>query len=247
MKYCLDTHIHTMASGHAYSTLLEYVDRAKKIGLELIGITDHAPMMPGASNIFQISNQVVIPRVIDGVKVLRGVEANIIDFDGKIDVEKRYLERLDIVIASFHDVCLTPSTVEENTKAFLGAIKNPYVDIIGHLGNPKIPVDYEKIVKACKEYDTIIEINNSSFKSGSREGSEKNCNFIAELCAIYDVKVIMGSDSHIVFTLGEFENSIKTIEKSGISDENVMNTSVEKLINYLNKKGKPISMEEFNE
>ena len=156
MRYCLDTHIHTMASGHAYSTLLEYVSRAKDIGLDLIAITDHAPMMPGASNIFQIANQSVIPRIIDGVKVLRGVEANIIDFDGRIDVEEKYLERLDIVIASFHDVCLKPSNVSENTKAFLGAIRNPYVDVIGHLGNPKIPVDYELIVKECVKYNTII-------------------------------------------------------------------------------------------
>ncbi|BEP28104.1 phosphatase [Helicovermis profundi] len=247
MKYCLDTHVHTMASGHAYSTLLEYVKRAKEIELDLIAITDHAPKMPGSSNIFQIANQTIIPRVIEGVKVLRGVEANIIDFDGKIDVEEKYLKRLDLVIASFHDVCLVPSTVEKNTNAFLGAIENPYVDVIGHLGNPKIPVDYETIVKACVKHNKIIEINNSSFKSESRKGSDANCNVIAHLCEIYGAKIIAGSDSHIIFTLGEFDEAIKVIENANIKEDNIMNSSVEKFINYLNKKGKPVSMEDFNE
>lgn len=248
MRYILDTHVHTIPSGHAYSTIHDYIKVAKERNLEMIGITDHGPSMPGASNVFHIANQIVFPRVIEGIKVLRGAEVNIIDFDGSIDIqEERFLEGLDVVIASFHDVCLTPGTVEENTRAFINVIKNKYVDIIGHPGNPKIPIDYEKFVDACKEYDVIVEINNSSFNKGSRIGSEENCVRIAKLCAEKGVKVIAGSDSHISYTLGLFPHSMRVIEEAGILEENIMNLSVERFINYLNKKGKLVSMEDFCE
>ena len=48
MKFVLDAHTHTIASGHAYSTLLENVNYAAEKGLELVGITDHAPAMEGS-------------------------------------------------------------------------------------------------------------------------------------------------------------------------------------------------------
>ncbi len=52
MKLLLDTHIHTLASGHAYSTLAEYVEMAREKGLELIAQTDHGPAMPGGPMLF---------------------------------------------------------------------------------------------------------------------------------------------------------------------------------------------------
>ena len=168
MKYVLDTHVHTIPSGHAYSTIHDYIKVAKERNIELIGITDHVPAMPGASNVFHLANQVVIPRVIEGIKVLRGAEVNIIDFAGSIDIEEeRFLKNLDVVIGSFHDVCLVPGTVEENTNAFVNAMKNKYIDIIGHPGNPRIPIDYVKFVDACKEHNVIVEINNSSFNANT--------------------------------------------------------------------------------
>lgn len=248
MNYILDTHVHTIPSGHAYSTIHDYIKVAQERKIELIAITDHGPAMPGASNVFHIANQVVYPRVIEGVKVLRGAEVNIIDFDGSIDiVEERFLKNLDLVIGSFHDVCLLPGSVEENTRAFINAMKNKYIDVIGHPGNPKIPIDYVQFVDACKEHNIIVEINNSSFNEGSRIGSEENCKTIAKLCAEKGVKVIAGSDSHISYTLGLFPNSMKVIEEAGIPEENIMNLSVERLVNHLNQKGKAISMEDFCE
>ncbi|MGB3368074.1 MAG: phosphatase [Acidaminobacteraceae bacterium] len=249
MKFVLDTHVHTIPSGHAYSTIHDYIKVAKERNLELIGITDHGPAMPGASNVFHLANQVVFPRVIEGIKVLRGAEVNIIDFAGSIDIkEERFLNNLDVVIASFHDVCLVPGTIEENTAAFINAMEsNKYIDIIGHPGNPKVPIDYVAFVDACKKHDIIVEINNSSFSKGSRIGSEENCITIAKLCADKGVKVIAGSDSHISYSLGQFSHSMRVIKEAKIPEGNIMNLSVERFVNYLNKKGKPISMEEFCE
>ncbi len=47
MKYLVDTHTHTIVSGHAYTTFLENVEEASNIGLKVLGTTDHGPSMPG--------------------------------------------------------------------------------------------------------------------------------------------------------------------------------------------------------
>ena len=47
MKLIADTHTHTTASTHAYSTLQEMVHAAAEKGLFAIGITDHGYSMPG--------------------------------------------------------------------------------------------------------------------------------------------------------------------------------------------------------
>ena len=62
MQYVLDTHTHTIASGHAYSTISEMAQAAADKGLELLAITEHAPMMPGSCQQIYFSNLVVVPR-----------------------------------------------------------------------------------------------------------------------------------------------------------------------------------------
>ena len=62
MKYLLDSHTHTIASGHAYCTLLEMVRAAASRGLELLCITDHAPAMEGTTCRDYFANLRVIDR-----------------------------------------------------------------------------------------------------------------------------------------------------------------------------------------
>ncbi len=239
MKYVLDVHVHTVSSGHAYSTVMDYVKEAKIKGLELIGLSDHGPTMPGASNIFHIGNQIVIPEIVEGIRVLKGAEANVIDFDGSIDIEERYLEKLDFVIASIHDVCITPGSERDNTKMMIEMMKTqPFVDIIGHAGNPKVMIDLKEFVLAAGEYNKIIEINNSSFSNMSRHGSKERCETIAAYAKAFGVKVIAGSDSHFHTALGSLEISQKTIEAAGILDDYIMNISAEKFIADLKERRK---------
>ena len=47
MRIELDTHTHTLASGHAYSTIAEMIDAAAQKGLKLVGLAEHAPAWPG--------------------------------------------------------------------------------------------------------------------------------------------------------------------------------------------------------
>jgi len=240
MRYVLDTHTHTIASGHAYSTVHDYIEAAKRKGLELVAFTDHGPAMPGGPNIFHIGNQRVIPREIDGIEILRGVEANIIDFNGNIDIPEVYLERLDIVLASLHDVCIEPGTREENTRAFIKVMENEYVDIVAHPGNPRFPINIDEFVLAAKRNNKIIEINNSTFTNPGRSGSRENCIMIARKAKEHGVFVVAGSDAHISFDVGNFIKSVEVFNLVEMPEELIMNTSKEKLKNYLKAKGKEL-------
>ncbi len=241
MKFLLDTHCHTISSGHAYSTIAEIAEAAGEKGLKLIAMTDHGPAMPGGPHIFHIGNLRVIPDYIKGVRVLKGVEANIMDFEGRLDVPDSYLKRLEIVIAGFHDVCIAPGSVEENTRALVAAMHNPYVDIIAHPGNPYYPIDIDRLIQCVYDTGKLIEINNSSF-IGSRKGSEENCREIAAKAREKGIMLTAGSDCHICYDVGRFDKVEKIFREVDMPEELIINTDPQKLIDYLNKNGKKVSM-----
>lgn len=241
LKFLVDTHCHTISSGHAYSTITENAETAAEKGLKLIAMTDHGPAMPGGPHIFHIGNQKIIPDYIKGIRVLKGVEANIMDFGGGLDLPDKYLRNLEIVIASFHDVCIAPGSVEENTSALVAAMRNPYVDIIAHPGNPYYPIDIDRLIRCAYDTGTLIEINNSSF-IGSRLGSADNCRRIAAKAKEKGVLLTAGSDSHICYDVGKFNKIEEVFKEIGMPEELIINTDPQKFIDYLNKRGRKVSM-----
>jgi len=238
LKFVLDLHNHTFASGHAYSTIEEIAKQAKEKGLEMIGITDHGPFMPGVLSPSFTSNLIILPEVIYGVEVLRGVEANILDQDGNLDVPERRLRRLDVIIAGLHDVVTEPWDMIGNTKALLNAMENDLVDIISHPGNPAFPIDYEAVVLQAKKTNTLLEVNDGSFRSRSRVGSYKSCYEIVRLCIKHEVPIIVGSDSHFSFDVGHFDNATKLLKDINMPNELIINLSTENIKEYLQKKGR---------
>lgn len=236
MKFVLDAHTHTIASGHAYSTLLENVNYAAEKGLELVGITDHAPAMEGSFGSAYFINFGVIPREINGVKVRMGVELNIIDYDGNVDLPDFYLERMDYAIASLHPPCIPFGTLEQNMNAIFKVMENKYVKILGHPGDPRYPIDCEALVKKSAETGTLIEINNASLvPNGFRGGSEKYIFDILKLCKKMEVPVIAASDAHFCTHIGDFTYVEKMFEQAEFPEELVVNRSVEKFEKYITK------------
>ena len=233
MNAIIDLHCHTIASGHAYSTLKENIDEAKLKGLKYVGVSDHAPNMPGSTHPFYFGNLGVIKEEINGVKVLKGIEANIMDFDGNIDIPSDVVGKLDYVIASFHPPCINPGNIHENTKAILNVMENEEVKIIGHLDDSRYPVDYDKVVVKAKETKTLLEINNSSLRPNSfRVGAIENAKVLLNLCKKHDVKVILGSDAHIYYQVGSFENCTKILEEVNFPGNLVVNFNEEYIKEY---------------
>ncbi|MBP7176428.1 MAG: phosphatase [Thermoclostridium sp.] len=240
MQYTVDLHTHTLASGHAYSTLQENIRHASEIGVKLVAVTDHGVTVQGGPNILHFYNLKVIPRVMYGVEVLRGVEANIMDYNGRLDIEQKWLKKLDVVIASYHEICIAPSTRQEHTRGLLAVMDNDDVDIIGHSGNPMYEIDIEQFVAKAKQKNKLIEINNSSLYT-SRRGSESNCLAIAKEAARQRARIIMGSDAHISFDVGNLAKAYELVQKAGISEDLIMNTP-ERIKAYLFDKGKALDM-----
>ncbi len=236
MKYVVDTHTHTIDSGHAYSTWLENIKWASENGVKVLATTEHGPAMPGGPHIFFFNNLKVLPREMYDVIHLRGCEANIVDFEGNIDIPMETQNKLDLIIASLHDVVIESGTEEQNTDALLNVMENPKVDILGHIGNPQFPICIEKVIKKAKEKNKIIEVNNSSFRS--RPGSEKNCKKVIELCKKYEVNIIVSSDSHVCTQIGKFDVAHELLQEISFPEELIMNTNKDKIINYLVKKNK---------
>lgn len=246
MKYPIDVHTHTVMSGHAYSTLLENVKYASEIGLKILGNADHGPNLLNGPDVSYFNNYTVLPRKIYGVTVLYGCEANIIDYEGQVDLPEKTQKKMDIIIASAHRQTLKCGTKEENTQAYLNVMDNPNIDILGHIGHPLFPIHPEEIVKKAKEKNILIEINNSSFLY-SRSKGEQNCIDVIELCKSYEAKIIMNSDAHICFAIGNFDESIKRIQQANMPEALIINNTPRAFINHLQSKGKVLDVdpEEF--
>jgi putative hydrolase len=235
VEFVADLHVHTVASGHAFSTVLEIARVAADKGLAMIALTDHGPAMPGGPYAYHFSNQVAIPDIIYGVRVLKGIEANVMDREGTLDLDESRLAKLDIVLAGLHTLCAPYGSVQENTAMMIKAIQNVWVDVIVHPGNPEYPVDEAAVVKAAAEHDVALEINNSSL-TVSRRGSWPHCDHIAGLAKTYGCKILVGSDSHFALSVGDFGAAEELLQRNGISTDQVLNTSVERILEHLERR-----------
>jgi len=233
MNIIADMHTHTVASGHAYSTVNEMAREAALKGLEALAFTDHGPALPGGPHLYHFGALRFIPSRICGVRILRGVEANIIALDGSVDMPDAYLAKLDFAIAGFHEGCgFDDQGIDLNSEAVVRAMANPGVKAIAHAGNPAFPVDFEKLVEAALRTGTALEINNSSFFM-SRKGSRPNCEHLARLIARSGALVVVGSDAHIAQGVGEFDEAVAVLEQVRVSREQVVNSSFERLMAFL--------------
>ncbi len=233
MKIKADLHTHSIASGHAYSTIAEMALAAKKKGLKLLGLTDHGPAMPDGPHEYYFYNLKALPEKIHGVRILKGIEANIISKDGKLDLETALLASYEVVIASAH-IIASPENLskKETTKMYLEAMANPHVDIIGHLENPQFDLDFKEVVGAAKETNTLIEINNASFGI-ARHGSYNNCIEIMKLIKENNQPTVVNSDAHAAYRIGEVDKALKTALEVGIKREQILNLDHKKVAEFL--------------
>ena len=237
MKLRMDTHTHSVASGHAYSTVDENLRWAAVHGLELIALTDHAPGMKDTTGHAYFANLHVLPKELHGVKLLRGIELNIMDFDGNVDMDEKVLSRLDLAIASLHMPCIKPGSRKENTQALLKVMENPYVDIIGHPGDPRYDIDYKAVFRQAKETGTLLEINNASLiPGGFRDGSQENVKEILRMSMEEGIPVVLGSDAHFYTGIGDFSHALALLKEVGFPEELVLNTDPVRFLSCLKRR-----------
>lgn len=231
MNITCDCHCHTVASGHAYSTVGEYMAEAARKGLELVCVTDHGPQLPGAPHLWHFQNLRVLPRLWGPVELWRGVEANIVDLDGTLDLADADLEALDLVVASFHTPFFGPSiTRSQLTAAARRVLENPRVTILGHPDDDRLPLDHDELARVAAATGTWLEVNNSSLvPGGHRRGARENYLRLLEACVNHGAAIVLDSDAHVHLDVGRCDQSLELLESVGFPEELVVNTSAARL------------------
>ena len=172
MKVTADYHTHSRYSKiyHAKGTIFQMAEKAKALGLSEIAITDHGP-----KHIFFGINRKKIDKAKQetrdaskkyGIKVLMGVEANLIGQDGQIDLTEDEIKKLDILVVGYHKATITnfvkyfdkknrntPEQIEKNTQAYINAVNRYPIDIISHL-NEYLRVDTARVAQDCAKTNT---------------------------------------------------------------------------------------------
>ena len=241
----IDTHTHTIASGHAFSTLLENAAYAKKNGLKGLVLTEHSPSMPCGPVYFYPDVYPTLPRELEGVKAYYGMELDILDCEGTLGLKDKYFRYLEFAIASFHRPVLEPLGEKEATRAALAALRSPYVDMLGHPGNPSYPVDIEAVVLETKRLGKLVEINNHS--PVARKGSRERCLEFLRLCKRHEVPVALSSDAHFAGNVGRVERTLEQLAEADFPEELVINATLERFEAYLQQRKERIASSVFKD
>ena len=238
MTFKLDIHTHTIASGHAYSTLQEMAKAASEKGLQILGITDHASSVPGAPEPVYFRNTHVIPRTMYGVRLLIGAELNILDIRGTLDLEEFYYRLMDVRIAGIHKFCWSGGDPSQNTDGMIAAIENPWTDIIAHPGDGVAELYFEPIVDAAYRTGTLLEINSSSLRPIRNKPAAIHNNLeILRLCRKRDMPVILGSDAHISFDIANYQYALPLLREVDFPDELIVNDKPDLFFQILEASG----------
>ena len=231
MLIAADLHTHTVASTHAYSTVKEMADFAATRGLKGLGITDHTPASTDGPHVWHFHNlHKALPREYNGITFIFGAESSIIDYEGNIDFPHDECAMLDWIIASFHKSDLKAGTFEQNTAMYLGLAENPDVDVIGHCATTICPFDYEKCLKKFKEYDKLVEINESSVLW---KGTRNNYIEIMNICKKYEIPVVVNSDAHFCGIVGVVKECEKLVEELDFPKKLIVNSDWDMFKEYI--------------
>lgn len=221
MGFLYDLHCHTIRSNDAVNTIFEIAAIARQKDVKLIAITDHGPgMVDGPhSTYFTISPR--ISAIINDVIILSGCEANIIDFDGNIDLSNDIASMQDIVIAGIHNLTSYQYGTNKslNTKAIISTMRNQFIDVIAHPFRKEFPVYIEDVVEAAIKNQVLLELNTSLINTSKRDEEVlRSLREMISCCKSHNYPIVIGSDAHIAVEVGDFSVSNEVNIKSDILD-----------------------------
>lgn len=232
-SFIADTHTHTLACNHAYSTLNENARAAAQKGLACLCYTEHGPGFPGGADALFFSNFKALPPDIDGVKLICGIEVDILNMDGALGAEELLLKRLKWVIASMHELVISPKSKAENTECLVRLAAHPHIHAFGHIDNASYPLDYTAVIKAMAANGKVVELNNNSLKN--RPGARENSREILRLCQSCKARIVVCSDAHHSSRIGDFSEATKLLEEEAFPQELILNADISRWNAYMNR------------
>ncbi len=235
MSYkCIDLHIHTVACGHAFSTIKEIIDEANKKGMTAIGISEHGPAVKNIVKPGFFMNLRSIPKVIDGIRIYKGAELNLINKKGDVDLSESILKRLDYTIVSLHRPFFNDAeNVKNYTQSIVNAISNDNIDILGHIDRVSESIDSDTIIDTLGKQKKIVELNNKSLCMISNYMFMKD--FLTK-AKKNNIMITLSSDAHIYCDVGFFDSSIKLIKEVDYPENLIVTKDNETLEKYISER-----------
>lgn len=233
MRVAADYHTHTIYS-HGMGTIEENVKAAINKGLKVVAITDHGPGYVECGikkeDYKKMREQVdrLKEKYYGVIDILLGIEANVMDVKGRLDVDDDILKHSDILLAGFHfdivyrefleevrskmnrfgnikykiDRNLYNEILEINTKAIARAMKTYDIDIITH-PNDKQPIDILRVAQVAANTNTAFEINNFH--------RHPNLCDLKEAMMVQNLEFVISSDAHRPKDVGNFSRALKLL------------------------------------
>ncbi len=235
MNFIGDFHTHTLASTHAYSTITENAKWSSEHGIKFLATTDHGTDMEDAPHLWHFYNLKVIPDELFGVRIIKGIEANIRDENGTLDIYDPFVYKcVQWVNASMHYPLMMPSDKNAHTKAYLSVLQNPHVDVICHSESEQYDYDFDAVAKECANQGKLIELNVTRLYRGGV--AEQRYAMILEACEKYGTSIVVNSDAHFYTAIGDFDVAKDLIAKTGFPEKLVFNADEDRVLTYLKNK-----------
>ena len=221
-----DLHMHSTWSDGKH-TIREMVDACIQRGLRYIAITDHSRSL-GIANGLSIERLLAqadevrrLNAELSGkIQVLAGTEMDI-KADGSLDYPDEVLAQMDFVIASLHSGLQQKRP--QVTERLLNAIRNPYVDMIGHPSARQFPnreavdADWDAVLAAAKTHDTILEINANPLRLDLKPE-------LARLAKDSGVLLAINTDAHQIAHLDLMDYGVTNARRGWVEAAHVVNT-----------------------
>ncbi|TZE81213.1 DNA polymerase/3'-5' exonuclease PolX [Calorimonas adulescens] len=217
-------HVHTIYSD-GKATIEEIAYKAKELGYEYIGITDHSQSAFYAGGLKeedllrQWDEIDHLNEMIGGVKILKGIESDIL-IDGSLDYPEELLKRFDFIIGSVHS---NFGLSEYNmTERIVKALQNPYLTILGHptgrllLSREGYKLDIKRVIDEAARNNKIIEINANPYRLDMDWRMLK-------IAKEKGVRFAIGPDAHNIEGLKDVKYGVGIARKGWLEPQDVIN------------------------
>lgn len=236
MKAFAEFHSHSIYSGDGKATMEEMVIEAIKLGYTKYGISDHGYKHYGYGVKYKEYPQMraeidALNEKYPEIEILLGVEANILDDKGNIDVDDYILNHVDYVLAGYHFGSMPPTLrglknhisnrtklfaakeIDYNTQALINAMKNNNIFILTHPGD-KGEICTKEVAKVAAQTNTILEINAHHENLSVKQILEAKQ---------MDIKFSVGSDAHRPEHLKYITKAIERAQMAGLAKDRIIN------------------------
>lgn len=228
-----DLHVHTVRSQCGTMTIGEIASTAARLGIRSVGITDHA--LAFSNNPFQFHILCKrVPDEMDGVRVYKGIELNVLDTHGTVDMPMDLLPWFDYVAIGLHPLpkLLDDRGEKGNTDALIAALRrNPWIDVINHPTQFSHALDLDRLLDEMAAQGIAFEVNDCN--AYFRKSDPAVTAAMAVEAVARGVPLVANSDAHVACELGRDDSIARIFALARLDRSIAVNAREETLLPFI--------------